>query len=213
MLPPSDSYHTLSAPVSTELKILSSRFIAACAPADTTEAVQEFLEKVRKEYPDATHHCYAYRIGIDGRLFRTVDDGEPSGTAGKPILSAIDKRGLTNVLAVVTRYFGGTKLGVGGLTRAYAQAAGEALAKGEAVERFVEEQMEVAFPHPRTSVVMRVASRTGARILSTAYDEGVRLILAIRVSRRKELVDSLINETGGQAVVTGPLPPSELPPS
>jgi uncharacterized YigZ family protein len=209
----SDSYITLFAPATAEVKITGSRFIALAAPADSAEQVQDILERVRKDYPDATHHCYSYRLGIDGKLFRTVDDGEPSGTAGRPILSAIDKRGITNAAVIVTRYFGGTKLGVGGLIRAYAEAAGEALAHAEVVERFVEEAFAVAFPHPRTSAVMRLVSRSGARIVSTAYDEGVNLTLSIRASKRQELVDALINETGGQAVVSGPFPPSVLPPA
>jgi uncharacterized YigZ family protein len=208
-----DSYRTIAAPSSAEIKILGSRFIALASPADSAEAVGVILEGIRGDYPDATHHCYAYRIGVDGGLFRTVDDGEPSGTAGKPLLSAIDKRGITNVAAVVTRYFGGTKLGVGGLIRAYAEAAGEALSRAEIVERFIEHHFVVSFPHPRTSAVMRLVSRSGARIVSTAYDDGVRLNLSIRASKFRELADLLVNETGGQAVISGPLPPSALPPA
>jgi uncharacterized YigZ family protein len=203
-----DDYLTLSAPVSGELKVLGSRFIARCFPAESPARVQELLETLRNDFPDATHRCYAYRLGVDGSHFRAVDAGEPSGTAGRPILSAIERRGLTDVLVVVVRYFGGTKLGVGGLTRAYAQAAGDALAGGTVMQKFVEASLEVAFPHPRTSAVMRIVARCGARIVAADYGEGVNLTLAIRVSRADELAALLVDETGGQARVTRVSPPS-----
>lgn len=123
-----DIYDTIAARERHELKIKGSRFIASAAPVKTKEEALDFVESIRKEFHDATHNCYAYRLGEGGLLFRAVDDGEPSGSAGKPILFSLQKASVSDVCLVVTRYFGGTKLGVGGLARAYSQAADEVLA-------------------------------------------------------------------------------------
>ena len=118
-----DEYVTLKGESGGELKVQGSRFISTAYSAGSAEEVEKIVAARRKKYHDASHHCYAYRLGPGGETFRINDDGEPSGTGGRPILAAIDREGLTDTLVMVTRYFGGIKLGTGGLARAYGQAA------------------------------------------------------------------------------------------
>lgn len=193
----SDEYKTIKTEVCTEVRVQGSKFIATALSATTKTEAEEFIARLKKQYHNATHNCYAYRCGMEGVQFRFNDDGEPSGTAGKPILAAIDKFGLTEVLVVVTRYFGGTKLGVGGLIRAYGDAATQTLASAEIVTKYVLDTFRVSFPHPHISSVMHVASRYGARIVDTAYDEEVHLVLEIRKSNADDLRTSLVSHTGG----------------
>lgn len=122
-----DKYYTIETRQRAEIKIKGSKFIGTAAPAATKEEAATFLEEMRSEFYDATHNCFAYRIGWDGEEFRAADDGEPAGSAGKPMLDTIDKFDYRDIIVVVTRYFGGTKLGVGGLVRAYSGAAEEVL--------------------------------------------------------------------------------------
>lgn len=124
---------TLSEPVQAELIEKKSRFIGYAAPVETEEAAQAFLQEIRTRHRDATHNCYAYQVGEHNQYQRSSDDGEPSGTAGRPILEVIKGSGLSNIIVVVTRYFGGTLLGTGGLVRAYSASAQAALAEGERV--------------------------------------------------------------------------------
>lgn len=120
-------YYTIEKQGSAEFKDRGSRFIAIATPIATVEDFKQVLNDIKKEHPKATHHCFAYRLGLDGNIFRVSDDGEPSGTAGRPILGQIDSKGLVNVLVVVVRYFGGTLLGVPGLINAYKSASALAL--------------------------------------------------------------------------------------
>ena len=126
-----DYYFTIKDVQRAEIKIKSSKFIATVSSVNSLDNAIDFLSKIRAEFFDATHNCFAYRIGWDGSTFRASDDGEPSGSAGKPILFSIQKFDVSDVIVVVTRYFGGTKLGVGGLVRAYSDAAELALEKCE----------------------------------------------------------------------------------
>lgn len=197
-----DEYKTITGQVRVELKVLGSKFIASVSSSTTKSEAEEFVARMKKQYHDATHNCYAYRCGTEGSLFRFNDDGEPSGTAGKPILAAIDKAGLTDVCVVVTRYFGGTKLGVGGLARAYGEAAEKALSAAERVTKFLVELFRVSFPHSQISNVMHVASKCGARIADTVYDEEVHLVLEIRRSKVEELRTLLVDHTSGNTRFT-----------
>ncbi len=122
-----DTYFTIAEEIRNEITVKGSRFIATCFPANSKEKAMENLSSIRSQHYDASHNCYAYRLGRNGFDFRFSDDGEPSGTAGKPILFMVQKYDLSDILLVVTRYFGGTKLGVGGLSRAYSDAAEELL--------------------------------------------------------------------------------------
>ncbi len=196
-----DEYLTVAERASAETRIQGSRFIAQALPVQTRDAVDEFLDRIRKEFRDATHNCFAYRLGTDAQMFRYNDDGEPAGSAGKPILAAIDKRGLTDTLVVVTRYFGGTKLGVGGLVRAYGGAAEAALQAAGMDVKYKTSSVTVSFPHSRISSVMHIVGKLGARILETTYDEDVHIQLEIRLSRMHELTSSLINHTNGNIAV------------
>jgi uncharacterized YigZ family protein len=192
-----DEFTTINVQLRREKKVRGSRFIATAMPVSARDQAESSIHHIRREFHDATHHCYAYRIGIDGSGFRFNDDGEPSGTAGKPILAAIDKFGLTDVLVVVTRYFGGTRLGVGGLTRAYHGAAESVLSDADRVVRFVTDTIEVTFPHGYIGNVMHIVSREGAKITDTRYDEDVHLTLEIRRSGSDRLSEALVSHTSG----------------
>lgn len=128
-----DVYYTISVQTRAEIKVKGSRFIATAIPVRSKEQAITALEQIRAEFYDATHNCYAYRLGLDGLEFRTADDGEPNGTAGKPMLFMLQKFDVSDILLIVTRYFGGVKLGVGGLARAYSDSAQEVLALCEKV--------------------------------------------------------------------------------
>lgn len=193
----SDEYVTILHPGHAEIRILASKFIAAAFPACSKPDVDLFLQEIRKEYFDATHHCFAYRLGPEGRESRASDDGEPGGTAGKPILAAIDREGLTNVAVVVVRYFGGTKLGTGGLVRAYGEAAAQAVREAGRKSEFITALLSLSVEHSRVSHVMHVVSRSGARIAETRYDEVVHFRLEIRRSRLDALRGELIQATSG----------------
>ena len=130
-----DEYQSIKADVTASIKVEGSKFIAAAFPVDLRLQTEQILANVRKEYFDATHHCYAYALGSEGKEFRYSDDGEPSGTAGIKILAAIQSKSLSDILVVVTRYFGGTKLGTGGLGRAYFESASRVLSDAVVVPK------------------------------------------------------------------------------
>ena len=130
-----DTYKSVAGPSEGLFKDNGSRFIAFLYPIETEEEVREKVSALRKEYHDARHHCYAYRLGLDGSTYRSSDDGEPSGSAGRPILGQIDSAGLSDVLVVVVRYFGGIKLGIPGLIRAYKTSTADAIAHARTIEK------------------------------------------------------------------------------
>ena len=152
---PKDSYLTLAAPVQTAMRERSSKFLTYAYPVTDEEQIRTHLEALRKEFYDATHHCYAYRLGPQGEVFRANDDGEPSGTAGKPILGQLLSQEVTDCLVVVIRYFGGTKLGVSGLIQAYREATQEVLEAAEIVERTVDSIIQVDFSYMAMNGVMQ----------------------------------------------------------
>ena len=170
--------------VSTEKR---SRFIAAAIPVRTVEEVKTYLEVFKKEYYDARHVCYAYMLGADRKDFRANDNGEPSGTAGKPILGQINSRGLPDVLVVVVRYFGGIKLGTSGLIVAYRTAASLALDEAEIVEKTVDETVTVAFEYPFMNDVMRIVKEESPEIVEQSYDMDCVMKLRIRRSMMGKL--------------------------
>jgi uncharacterized YigZ family protein len=192
-----DQYTTIAAPARAEIKVLGSRFIASAHPLGKREEVKEVLDSVRREFFDATHHCFAYRLGPEGTDFRAVDGGEPSGTAGKPILAAIDRGGFTDILLVVTRYFGGTKLGTGGLARAYGDAASGVLSSATARICYVMITLRASCSHAMMGPVMHAIGKVGAKIEGTEYDEEVHLALRVRASRVDELEAALVEATRG----------------
>lgn len=172
-----------------------SKFLAFAHHVDTTDDIKALLASYRKKYYDARHVCYAYMLGPERAEFRANDDGEPSSTAGKPILGQINSRELTNVLVVVVRYYGGVNLGTGGLIVAYREAAADALANAETVSRQVEEVIDYSFSYPAMNEVMRIVKELSPRIVSQTFDNTCQIRLAIRKSMAAQLrkrLDSII---------------------
>lgn len=159
-----ESYQTIERQGTAEFKDRGSRFIAFAFPLKSPEEFRPQLNILKKEHPKAVHHCFAYRCGTDGNTFRSSDDGEPSGSAGKPILGQIDSRGLTDVGVVVVRYFGGTLLGVPGLINAYKTVTSLALQMVPVVTKAIEVPYTISFNHPDTNEVMRILKSMGASI-------------------------------------------------
>jgi uncharacterized YigZ family protein len=159
-------YFTIDKTANAEYKDRGSKFLAYAFPVKTPEEVKECLQEVKKEHPKATHHCYAYRIGLGELQYRTNDDGEPSGSAGKPILGQIDSKQLTDVLVVVVRYFGGTLLGVPGLINAYKMAAAMVLQLIPAIQKNVELRYKLSFDYTIMNDVMMVIKQTNCTVIS-----------------------------------------------
>jgi len=159
-------YFTIEKTATAEFKDRGSKFLAYAFPVKTPEQVKECLQEVKKEHPKATHHCYAYRLGMGELQYRANDDGEPSGSAGKPILGQIDSKQLTDVLVVVVRYFGGTLLGVPGLINAYKMAAAMVLQLIPAVQKNVELKYKLSFDYTIMNDVMMIIKQTNCTVLS-----------------------------------------------
>ncbi len=182
-----DVYKTIQAPAEGIFTEKRSKFIAIAVPVRTVEEVKAFLAEYSKKYYDARHLCYAYMLGPDRKDFRANDNGEPSGTAGKPILGQINSHGLTDLLIMVVRYFGGIKLGTGGLTVAYKQAAAEAIAAAQVIEKTVDEEVTVWFEYPLMNEIMRIVKEEEPTILAQGYDTDCKMTLRIRRSAMPRL--------------------------
>lgn len=156
-----DSYRSISAPSEGLFKDNGSRFIARAYPVETEEEIRDIVSSLKKEYHDARHHCYAWRLGYRGDRFRVSDDGEPSGSSGKPILGQIDSRGLSDVLVVVIRYFGGIKLGIPGLIRAYRTSTADALDSAEIIEKVASRRFRLHFGYMNMNAVMKIMKDLG----------------------------------------------------
>lgn len=191
-----DSYLTLAAPAEAALRERSSKFLAYAWPVRSEEEIRSHLEALRKRYYDATHHCYAWRLGADGATWRANDDGEPSGTAGKPILGQLLSREVTDCLVVVVRYFGGTKLGVPGLIAAYKDATAAVLDVATIVERTVDRRIRVDFPYVAMNEIMRVVKEERPEILRQSFDNLCTMEFAMRESRAEQLIGKL-KKAGG----------------
>ena len=185
-------------------KIKGSRFIASVQPVGSAEAARRCVEALTEEFRDATHNCFAWRIGTDRGAARSSDDGEPSGTAGRPILQEIDGRQLTDLAVVVTRYYGGTKLGTGGLIRAYGGAAGAALDLAAVVEVPITEVLGIVFTYDFSGPVEAVLSGFGLTPVRADYGSEVHLELAVPVEDRERFEQALIDATRGRIRVRGP---------
>lgn len=192
------SYRTIEKAVELEIdKVKGSRFLAALTPAAGLARAQEILAARRAEHRDATHNCWAWRLGFDPETGRSSDDGEPSGTAGKPILQEIEARRMTFVVLIVTRYFGGTKLGKGGLVRAYAEAAAAVLDAAAIVEVAITRPLEIRFDYHLTGPVMAVLSSYRLVPAGASYDDSTTLRLAVPDDEVDELRRSLVDATTG----------------
>lgn len=198
----SDIYKTLAADAEAVYKEKSSKFLAYAYPVESEEQIREILDALHKRYYDATHHCYAWRLGAQGEQFRANDDGEPSGTAGKPILGQMLSTEITNCLIVVVRYFGGTKLGVSGLISAYKESARAAIEAGTIVERTVDRRIKIYFPYIAMNDVMRIIKEEQPAILGQEFDNLCSMELSIRESRADMLVGKL-QKAEGVTVETG----------
>jgi len=195
----SDSFITIKKPAESEIKIKGSRFIGQVFKCDSEPQAVSILESVRKKFYDATHNCFAYRIGSDNdALFRYSDDGEPSGTAGKPIYDRIEGHNLTNLILIVTRYFGGTKLGTGGLTRAYSEAARSVLEKAGDLEVYITEQISFTVKFPDYGSVERIIHQLEARIVSSDFSDKIKMVVEIRLSLVKKFREAVTDATSGR---------------
>ena len=186
-----DSYLTIAEPAEAIYKERSSKFLTYAYPVETEEEIKELLDALRKKYYDATHHCYAYRLGPQGETFRANDDGEPSGTAGKPILGQLLSADLTNCLVVVVRYFGGTKLGVSGLIQAYKESTAEVIAVSNIIEKTVDRVIKVDFSYISMNGVMRIIKEMNPRIDEQIFDNLCTMCLRIRESEADILIAKL----------------------
>lgn len=193
----SDTYRSIAAPSKGIYKELGSKFLAFAYPVETEEAARRVLEEVRKEYFDARHHCYAWRLGRTGEPYRMNDDGEPSSTAGRPIHGQLLSNELSDILVVVVRYFGGTKLGVPGLIRAYRSATQDALSNAEIIEKVAGETLTVTFDYLQMNDVMKVLKDMDITPLNQQFDLRCTLTARVRLSRieefRKQLAFCQIN--------------------
>ncbi|MBP5382663.1 MAG: YigZ family protein [Bacteroidales bacterium] len=188
----SDIYKSISSPSDGLYKELGSRFIAKAYPVEGEEEVKAIVDSLKKEYHDARHHCYAYRIGPKGDSFRANDDGEPSGSAGRPILGQIDSAGLSDVLVVVIRYFGGIKLGVPGLIRAYKSSTADALSQATVIEKIAGSWYSIGFGYERMPQVMKVIKDLD--LPQRNRDFGTSCSLEVRV--RDTLKEEFLERTG-----------------
>lgn len=178
-----DTYKTISKEVCEGFySEKRSKFLAFVHHVDSVDEAMAIVKEYRKKYYDARHCCYAYVLGPDRADFRANDDGEPSSTAGKPILGQLNRLELTDVLVVVIRYYGGVNLRTGGLIVAYRTATEDALSKAVIEEKFVEERITYRFTYPMINAVMRVVKETGARIVSQSFDNDCEIVLSIRQS-------------------------------
>lgn len=168
-----------------------SKFLAFAHPVETLDQIKELIEGYKKKYYDARHVCYAYMLGADRATFRANDDGEPSSTAGKPILGQINSKELTNILVVVIRYFGGVKLGTSGLIIAYKEATIAALSNANVIEKQVEELISYTFPYVMMNSVMKVVKELNPQIVSQTYDQTCQITLSIRRSMAPILQERL----------------------
>lgn len=189
-----------------------SKFIAIAIPVRTIEEIKQHLDTYQKKYYDARHVCYAYMLGHERKDFRANDNGEPSGTAGKPILGQINSNELTDILIIVVRYFGGIKLGTSGLIVAYKAAAAEAIAAADIVERTVDEEITVSFEYPFMNDIMRIVKEDEPAILEQSYDMDCLMRLRIRKSMMGKLravwrrwkLPVLLNNSVGTSIFLGP---------
>lgn len=173
------TYKTIAFKSEGLYKEKGSKFIAYAFPVSSEKEIKEIVATLKKEFHDARHHCFAFRLGADMNFFRSNDDGEPSGTAGKPILGQIQSFGVTNVLIVVVRYFGGTKLGVGGLIQAYREAAKDALEQAKIIEKNVEKQYELEFSYEQLPEVMKTLKSVNAGIIKQETGEKYLLFCSV----------------------------------
>jgi uncharacterized YigZ family protein len=197
-----DHYSTIAAEVAAELTVKGSKFIANAAPVETKVQAEEYVHAISKRFHDATHHCFAYKIGVGGRAaFRCSDAGEPSGTAGRPILQAIETKKFTNLVVVVARYFGGVKLGTGGLTRAYSSVALAALNHAEIIPYYPKVRLSVRFAFPQTNLVHQVLNKFRGEIVESRFDDGAHYLIEVNAAEEANFRHDLQNLASGKIII------------
>jgi len=200
----SDTYKTIRSFSTGLYKDKGSRFTSFAIPLSDPEQVKPIIDKIRKEHHEARHHCFAYMLGAERLVWRTNDDGEPSGTAGKPILGQINSHGLTNILIVVSRYFGGTLLGVSGLINAYKSATLSAIESAEIIEETLHEIHEITYPYENMNYVMKILKEEGIDQSDQKFDLECRLRISIRVSLSNKVLARLSRINGLTHTYIGP---------
>jgi uncharacterized YigZ family protein len=187
----SDTYKTIKSPAIGLYKDKGSRFVSIALPFSDPEELKTVIDNIRKEHHEAKHHCYAYMIGYGRTVWRANDDGEPSGTAGRPILGQINSYLLTNILIVVSRYFGGTLLGVSGLINAYRTAAASAIQNAQLVEMTLQEYYKITYPYISMNDVMRVLKEENVGQTAQSFDIECSILLNFRVSQKEKVISRL----------------------
>jgi uncharacterized YigZ family protein len=183
-----DSYQTIEAGAEGLFKDRGSKFLAYAYPIRSEEDTRPLLAALREQHPKAVHHCYAYRLGLDRNHFRVNDDGEPSGTAGRPILNTLYSRELTNILVVVVRYFGGTLLGVPGLINAYKSATEEAISQAAIITKHVSDKYEILFPYEAMNDVMKIVKSNNLEVLEQQFEMECKLVVLVRKTMLNQVV-------------------------
>lgn len=187
----SDTYLTVEKKAEIIFKDKGSKFLAFAFPVENDTQIKEILLALKKEHPNANHHCYAYRLGADKLNYRANDDGEPSNTAGKPILGQIQSNDLTNILIVVVRYFGGTLLGVSGLIHAYKTSAAEAIKETKIVEKFISFNYTINFPFEHLNDVMKLLKQMDCKIMAQQFDNDCEISFSIRKANSEACEEKL----------------------
>jgi uncharacterized YigZ family protein len=198
---PPDVYTTLADEARTERKVDGSRFLADALRVTSREEAESQVEAVRDREHAASHHCSAFRVGPDGNTFHYDDDGEPSGTAGRPILQQIDGRDLTNTLVVVTRYFGGTKLGTGGLARAYGGAAADVLDRAGTTEKVLRVPVRIRYRYDDTTPAEQVIRRFDTEPMAATYTDVAEQTVAVRRTQAEAFREAFVNGLGGRGEI------------
>lgn len=186
-----DTYKTIKKRSEGIFRDRGSKFLAFAFPVFTTDEIKTTLAELRKEYHDARHHCYAYRLGAAREIYRVNDDGEPSGSAGNPILGQIRSNDLSNILIVVVRYFGGTLLGVGGLINAYRTATANAIQEASIITRAEQDLIEINFPYAMMNKIMKIIRDEGMKIREQEFSTTCRINVQIRKSRTAQVLNVL----------------------
>lgn len=190
-MPLNDTYRSIKKASEGLFKDNGSRFIAMAYPVESEAEVKEIVASLKKEYHDARHHCYAYRIGLKGDVWRANDDGEPSGSAGRPILGQIDSAGLSDILVVVVRYFGGIKLGIPGLIRAYKSSTADALEAAEVVEKIAGEWMRLDFPYDKLPSVMKTVKDMELPQRNQSFEMECSMELFVRLAQKDDFLERI----------------------
>ena len=186
------SFKTIKSPIENILlKEKGSKFITFAYPVNSEAELKKALENLRNEHPKATHHCYAFRMGIQGENYRANDDGEPSGSAGLPIYNQLLANELTNILVVVVRYYGGIKLGVSGLVKAYKESAKLVLEEAEIIVRELESQITISFPFDRQNVIYTLLNKFDAKILDFQTAENCSITATVKTSLKENIAEQL----------------------